>query len=66
MKKTIFTGAGVAIVTPMNADGSINFDKLGELVEIIPLSIWFMQARQAYTEAIRKCLLVQMIRWIIL
>ena len=28
MKKTIFTGAGVAIVTPMNADGSINFDKL--------------------------------------
>lgn len=31
MKKTIFTGAGVAIVTPMNADGSINFDKLGEL-----------------------------------
>ena len=22
MKKTIFTGAGVAIVTPMNADGS--------------------------------------------
>ena len=33
MKKTIFTGAGVAIVTPMNADGSINFDKLGELIE---------------------------------
>jgi 4-hydroxy-tetrahydrodipicolinate synthase len=33
MKNTIFTGAGVAIVTPMNADGSINFDKLGELIE---------------------------------
>ena len=33
MKKTIFTGAGVAIVTPMNADGSINFDKLGELID---------------------------------
>ena len=31
MKKTIFTGAGVAIVTPMNADGSINFDKLASL-----------------------------------
>ena len=33
MKKTIFTGAGVAIVTPMNADGSINYNKLGELIE---------------------------------
>ena len=33
MKKTIFTGAGVAIVTPMNDDGSINFDKLGELID---------------------------------
>ena len=33
MKKTIFTGAGVAIVTPMNEDGSINFDKLGELID---------------------------------
>lgn len=33
MKKTIFKGAGVAIITPMNEDGSINFDKLGELIE---------------------------------
>lgn len=33
MKNTIFTGAGVAIVTPMHADGSINYDKLGELIE---------------------------------
>lgn len=33
MKKTIFTGAGVAIITPMNADGSINYDKLGELID---------------------------------
>ncbi len=33
MKNTIFTGAGVAIVTPMNADGSINFDTLGENIE---------------------------------
>lgn len=33
MKNTIFTGAGVAIVTPMNADGSINFDVLGENIE---------------------------------
>lgn len=33
MKKTIFTGAGVAIVTPMHADGSVNLDRLGELLE---------------------------------
>lgn len=33
MKKTIFTGAGVAIVTPMKEDGSVNYDKLGELIE---------------------------------
>lgn len=33
MKNTIFTGAGVAIVTPMNADGSVNYDCLGELIE---------------------------------
>lgn len=30
---SIFTGAGVAIVTPMNKDGSVNFEKLGELIE---------------------------------
>ncbi len=33
MKNTIFTGAGVAIVTPMNPDGSINFDALGTNIE---------------------------------
>ncbi|MBS1474207.1 MAG: 4-hydroxy-tetrahydrodipicolinate synthase, partial [Massilimaliae sp.] len=32
MKKRIFTGAGVAIITPMNPDMSVNFDKLGELI----------------------------------
>ncbi len=30
---SIFTGAGVAIVTPMNQDGTVNFEKLGELIE---------------------------------
>ena len=30
---SIFTGAGVAIVTPMNSDGSVNYGKLGELIE---------------------------------
>ncbi len=33
MKKTIFTGAGVAIATPFNDDGSINFDELGRLID---------------------------------
>ena len=33
MKKTIFTGAGVAIVTPMNPDESINFKELGRLID---------------------------------
>ena len=30
---SIFTGAGVAIVTPMNEDGSVNYAKLEELLE---------------------------------
>lgn len=30
---SIFTGAGVAIVTPMHEDGTINYDKLGELLD---------------------------------
>ena len=29
----VFKGAGVAIVTPMHEDGSINYDKLEELIE---------------------------------
>jgi len=33
MKKTIFTGAGVAIVTPFNDDFSVNYNKLGELID---------------------------------
>ena len=33
MKKPIFTGAGVALVTPMNSDGSINFEEFGNLIE---------------------------------
>ena len=33
MKKVIFKGAGVAIVTPMNPDGSVNFEKLGETID---------------------------------
>jgi 4-hydroxy-tetrahydrodipicolinate synthase len=30
---TLFKGSGVAIITPFNEDMSINFDKLGELIE---------------------------------
>ena len=30
---SIFTGAGVAIVTPMKANGEINYDKLAELLD---------------------------------
>lgn len=32
MKKRIFTGAATALVTPMNADGSVNFGRLKTLV----------------------------------
>ena len=32
MKKCIFTGSGVAIITPFTEDG-VDFDKLGELIE---------------------------------
>ena len=33
MKNTIFTGAGVAIVTPMNEDGSVNYDAYADLID---------------------------------
>ena len=33
MKKPVFTGAAVAIITPMHQDGSINFDVLGQILE---------------------------------
>ncbi len=33
MNKPIFTGAGVALVTPMKPDGSVNYEKLDELLE---------------------------------
>jgi len=32
MRKPIFTGAGVAIITPFTENG-VNYDKLGELIE---------------------------------
>ena len=33
MKKLIFKGAGVALVTPMHEDGSINYESLEKLIE---------------------------------
>ena len=32
-KQTVFTGAGVALITPMHADGSLNLELFRELVE---------------------------------
>ena len=32
-KTLLFTGAGVAIVTPFNADGSVNYDSLRNMLE---------------------------------
>lgn len=33
MKKRIFTGAATALITPMNEDGSVNFERLSSLVD---------------------------------
>ena len=33
MADHIFTGSGVAIVTPMNNDGSVNYDEYGKLID---------------------------------
>ena len=33
MKEIVFTGAGVAIVTPMNADLSVNYERFGALLD---------------------------------
>ncbi len=30
---SLFTGAGVAIITPMKANGEVNYDKLGEILD---------------------------------
>ena len=33
MKKVLFTGAGIAIITPFDADNKVNFKKLGEIID---------------------------------
>ena len=35
MKKPVFTGAAVAIITPMNADGSVNYEELGRIIDCL-------------------------------
>ncbi|MEG2653183.1 MAG: dihydrodipicolinate synthase family protein, partial [Ruthenibacterium sp.] len=34
MKQIIFTGSAVAIITPMHADGNVNYPVLAELLEL--------------------------------
>ena len=33
MKKPVFTGAAVAIITPIHADGSVDFEELGRIID---------------------------------
>ena len=33
MKKPVFTGAAVAIITPMRADGSVDFEEMGRIID---------------------------------
>lgn len=33
MKKPVFTGAAVAIITPMHADGSVHYEELGRVID---------------------------------
>lgn len=33
MKSTVFTGAGVAVITPMNPDNSINYEEFGRIID---------------------------------
>lgn len=33
MKKTVFTGSGTALITPMHKDFSVNYEKLAEILE---------------------------------
>lgn len=46
MKKLVFQGSGVALVTPMKQDGTVNYEKLDELIE------WHIQSG---TDAIVAC-----------
>ena len=42
MKNTIFTGAGVAIITPMLEDGSVDYAGLGKNIDFQTFSYQFI------------------------
>ena len=33
MKKPVFTGAGIAIITPFHEDGSVNYEEFGRIID---------------------------------
>ena len=39
MKKPIFTGAGVAIITPFTSDGKVNYTALKDILEYLPRAV---------------------------
>ena len=51
----IFTGAGVALVTPMNQDGSVNYDKLKEVIEQVLSFIPEKERKEAVKKSCQRC-----------
>ena len=50
----IFTGAGVAIVTPFHTDGTVNFEKFAEMIEYQILN---------KSEYNRNAMLLNLMKW---
>ena len=46
----IFKGSAVALITPFNEDGTVNYEKLGELVEFDKTDTIFNTPKQRKTE----------------
>ena len=46
MKKPIFTGAGVAIITPFTSDGKVNYPALKEILEYQIVPHFLMRSTQ--------------------
>lgn len=57
MSNHIFTGSGVALITPMKSDGSVNYDVLGDLVEFhvqtVPMQLLYA-VQQVRRQLFRK------------
>ena len=67
---SIFTGSCVALVTPFNDDGSINFDKFIEKVRedeinVAQNAVKYYGSTKKYTKAIKKNLdnFLKMVHW---